>query len=87
MDAPAQLNPDAVLAFIEGWLVGHITHSDAAYVPYILRDSEASVTETAFRHRTHGLNGAQEVMRAMERLQRKERSTTTRYLERLSLWT
>jgi hemerythrin len=40
MDAPEQLNPDAVLAFIEGWLVGHITHSDAAYVPYILRDSE-----------------------------------------------
>lgn len=38
--APVLPNPKEVLAVVERWLVVHITQSDAAYVPYVLRQND-----------------------------------------------
>jgi hemerythrin-like metal-binding protein len=39
LEGPTLPEPEEVLAVVEKWLVVHITMSDAAYVPYVLRQS------------------------------------------------
>jgi hemerythrin len=43
IDEPEFVAPKEVLAFIEQWLVAHIARSDAAYVPYVMRDSQTKI--------------------------------------------